>query len=146
MMNPPDERILRFIDEHHVLTLAVSNHNVPLCASCFYVYLRERNLFVFTSDPDTRHIRDVIQSDNYQVAGTIALETKITGKIRGIQFSGPVRKLKGDELKSAKKAYLSMFPIARLTKLCLWGVEPAFIKMTDNRLGFGKKLIWNISN
>jgi len=24
----------------------------------------------------------------------------------------------------------------------LWGIEPDFIKMTHNRLGFGKKLIW----
>ena len=145
-MNPPDKRILKFIDEHHVLTLAVSNLNIPWCASCFYIYLRDRNLFVFTSDPDTRHIRDIIQGNNYQASGTIALETKITGKIRGIQFSGAVRKLHGEELKSAKKAYLEIFPIARFSKLYLWGVEPSFIKMTDNRLGFGKKLIWNISN
>jgi len=145
-MNLPDDRILKFIDEHHVLTLAVSKGNTPWCASCFYTYLRDRNLFVFTSDPDTRHIRDIVRGDNYQVSGTIALETKITGKIRGIQFSGPVRKLQGEELKTAKKAYLEMFPIARLSKLYLWGVEPSFIKMTDNRLGFGKKLIWNISH
>ena len=138
-----DERILKFIDEHHVLTLAVTNQNRPWCASCFYVYLREKNLFVFTSDPDTKHIKDVIQSNNYHVAGTIALETKITGKIRGIQFSGPMRELRGDELKSVKKAYYEKFPIARLSKLYLWGIAPGFIKMTDNRLGFGKKLIWH---
>ena len=119
MMKPVDERILTFIDEHHVLTLAVSNNNLPWCASCFYVYLREKNLFVFTSDPDTRHIRDIIQGNNHEVAGTIALETKITGKIRGIQFSGPIRKLSGNELKFARKAYLEKFPIARFSKLYL---------------------------
>jgi len=123
-MNPIDARILKFIDEHHVLTLAVTNQNLPWCASCFYVYLQEKNLFVFTSDPDTKHIRDVIQDNNYHVAGTIALETKITGKIRGIQFSGTMRELKGDELRSGKKAYYEKFPIARLSKLYLWGVAP----------------------
>jgi uncharacterized protein len=142
-MEKPDERILKFINEHHVLTLAVVNKNLPWCASCFYVYLPERNLFVFTSDPDTRHISDVIQSNNYQVAGAIALETRITGKIRGIQFSGTIRELGGEELKTGKKAYYEKFPIARLSKLFLWGLEPGFIKMTDNRLGFGKKLIWH---
>jgi uncharacterized protein YhbP (UPF0306 family) len=142
-MNPIDDRILQFINEHHVLTLAVTNQNQPWCASCFYIYIPERNLLVFTSDPDTKHIRDVIQSTNYQVAGTIALETKITGKIRGVQFSGPMRKLRGDELKAGKKAYYEKFPIARLSKLYLWGIEPGFIKMTDNRLGFGKKLFWH---
>ena len=142
-MNPPDERKVKFIQEHHVLTLAISNQNIPWCSSCFYVYLQDINLFVFTSDHDTRHIRDFIQSDSNLVAGAIALETKITGKIRGIQFSGPMRELAGNELKAAKKAYLKAFPIARLAKLGLWGVEPGTIKMTDNRLGFGKKLIWN---
>ena len=146
MTKPVDERILSFIDEHYVLTLAVSSGNIPWCASCFYVYLRDINLFIFTSDPDTRHIRNVVTGNNHEVAGTIALETKITGKIRGIQFSGPIRKLKGDELKIARKAYLEKFPIARLSKLYLWGVEPSYIKMTDNRLGFGKKLIWNPDN
>ena len=35
------------------------------------------------------------------------------------------------------------FPIARLMpNLHLWTLRPDFIKMTDNRLGFGKKLIW----
>jgi uncharacterized protein YhbP (UPF0306 family) len=142
-MNPIDERILKFINEHHVLTLAVTNQNRPWCASCFYVYIPEKNLFIFTSDPDTQHIRDVIQSSNYHVAGTIALETKITGKIRGIQFSGSMRELSGEELRSGKKTYYEKFPIARLSKLYLWGIEPGFIKMTDNRLGFGKKLIWH---
>jgi uncharacterized protein len=142
-MNLIDERILKFIDEHHVLTLAVTNQNRPWCASCFYVFLAGKNLFVFTSDQDTQHIRDVVQSNNYHVAGTIALETKITGKIRGIQFSGTLRELRGDELRSGKKAYYKKFPVARLSKLYLWGIEPGFIKMTDNRLGFGKKLFWN---
>ena len=143
MINPPDSRIVKFIDEHHVLTLAICKGNIPWCASCFYVYLPEKNLFVFTSDYDTRHIRDVQQSENFLAAGTIALETRITGKIRGIQFSGKMRELKNEELIIAKTAYLKAFPIARLSKLTLWGIEPGHIKMTDNRLGFGKKIIWN---
>lgn len=57
-MKPVDKRILDFIRRHHVLTLAVAAGNTPYCAHCFYCYLPERNLFVFTSDPDTRHIRD----------------------------------------------------------------------------------------
>jgi uncharacterized protein YhbP (UPF0306 family) len=27
--------------------------------------------------------------------------------------------------------------------LNIWAVVPTFIKLTDNTLGFGKKLIWN---
>ncbi len=27
--------------------------------------------------------------------------------------------------------------------LRLWSITPTFLKLTDNTLGFGKKLIWN---
>lgn len=141
-MEAIDTRIVEFIKEHHVLTLAVARENIPWCATCFYVYMPDQNLFVFTSDDDTRHVKDVLESGNYRVAGAIALETKMVGKIRGIQFAGILRKLQDKELLKARKAYLKQFPIARLTKLELWSLEPHIIKMTDNRLGFGKKLIW----
>ena len=96
-----------------------------------------------TSDDQTRHVRDVVDGGNYRVAGAIALETKIVGKIRGIQFTGILKPLGGDDLKRAKSAYLKRFPIARLmSELHLWTIEPEYIKMTDNRLGFGKKLVW----
>ena len=141
-MTRPDPRILRFIREHHVLTLAVCRNETPWCATCFYLFLEEKNLFVFTSDEETRHISDMVETLNYSAAGSIALETKMIGKIRGIQFSGIVRKLEGEEVRHAKKAYLHRFPVARFSDLTLWGLEVHYIKMTDNRLGFGKKLIW----
>ena len=142
-MTLPERRIIDFIGEHHILTIAVSKNNEPYCATCYYVYLQELNKFVFTSDPDTRHIRDMVEGNNHKAAGTIALETKIVGKIRGIQFTGMISKLEGDQLKIARSAYLKRFPIARLIPgLHLWVLEPDFIKMTDNRLGFGKKLVW----
>lgn len=84
----------------------------------------------------------MIRINNFYGSAAIALETKITGKIRGLQITGMIRKLKGEELRIAKKEFLKKFPVAYLSKLYLWGLEPEFIKMTDNRLGFGKKLIW----
>jgi len=144
-MEPLDPRILTFIRQHHVLTLAISHRNIPWCASCFYTYLPDLNLLVFTSDPGTRHVEEFLVCGHQEVAGTIALETKITGKIRGIQFSGVMRILEGEELKAGRKAYLETFPVARLYPLHLWGVFPTLIKFTDNRLGFGKKLYWRSS-
>jgi len=142
-MNAPEKRITDFIREHHILTLAVSRGNLPWCATCYYAWLGDCNRFIFTSDHDTRHIRDVVEGSNYRVAGTIALETRIIGKIRGIQFSGLIREQEGEELKKARTAYFRRFPVARLMPgLHLWELTPDFIKMTDNRLGFGKKLIW----
>jgi uncharacterized protein YhbP (UPF0306 family) len=141
-MNPVDPRIVEFIHEHHVLTLAVSKDDRPWCATCFYIYLPEKNMFVFTSDDDTRHIQDFLASSTAIAAGAIALETKMTGKIRGIQFAGPMRRLEEKEFDEARKEYVRKFPVALLARLELWGLEPEEIKMTDNRLGFGRKLIW----
>jgi hypothetical protein len=138
-----DNRILSLIREHHIFTLAVTRGTQPWCATCFYVYDEERNLFIFTSEDDTRHIRDAVETGNFLTAGAIALETKMIGKIRGIQFTGTMHKLEGAELKTAKKKYLQKFPIARFSTLFLWGIRPDMMKMTDNRLGFGKKLNWH---
>ena len=142
-MNIPEERILKFIREHHIFTLAVSKENEPWCATCFYVFDEKLNRFIFTSDDDTRHIMDAVSSGNFRVCGAIALETRMVGKIRGIQFSGIMKKLEGDEKKPAKKSYVEAFPIARLAPLTIWSLTPDYIKMTDNRLGFGTKLVWN---
>jgi uncharacterized protein YhbP (UPF0306 family) len=140
-MTPIPVSISDFIHKHHIFTLATSSDNQPYTCTCFYVFLDDLNLFVFTSDRTTRHIAEAeIQP---RVAGAIALETSIVGKIQGIQFTGQIRKLQNNELKISENAYIRKFPVAILKETTLWGIEPDFIKMTHNRLGFGKKLIWN---
>ena len=143
----PETRITTFIREHHILNIAVVRDNIPWCATCYYAYIKDENRFVFTSGPETRHVKDVTEGGNYCVAGTIALETRIVGMIRGIQFSGIITPLTGSVEARYRSAYLRRFPVARLApELHLWILDPDFIKMTDNRLGFGKKLIWNSSD
>jgi uncharacterized protein len=139
-MEPIDRRIIQFIRKHHIFTLATSSDNKPYTCTCFYVYLESLNLFVFTSDHDTRHIRELEQQP--EVSGAIALETMIIGRIQGVQFTGIARELKGEEYKTAHKAYLTKFPVAVFKDLLLWSIEPGLIKMTHNQLGFGVKLIW----
>lgn len=143
-MQPIDPRITEFISEHHILTLAVSTGNQPWCATCYYAWQEDPAGFVVTSDDETRHIRELREGGHFRVAGAIALETRLVGKIRGIQFTGTLRQPEGEELNLLKKRYLRRFPIARMMpELHLWLLEPDHIKMTDNRLGFGKKLHWN---
>jgi uncharacterized protein YhbP (UPF0306 family) len=139
-MEKPDKRIIGFIKEHHVLTLATSKDNKAYCSNCFYTYLENENIFVFTSDMATKHAQDAI-GNNY-VAASIVLETKTVGKIQGIQLTGKMYRPEEDLQKIAKKAYLKAFPYAALMKTTLWVLQPQFIKMTHNTLGFGKKLIW----
>ena len=139
-MSLPEKRIVDFIKEHHVLTLATVIENNPWCSNCFYTYLDTENCFVFTSDDDTKHAQDALV--NINVAGSVVLETNVVGKIQGIQFRGIMVRPDVHLHKKAKKAYLKRFPYAALMKTSLWVLHLTYIKMTDNRLGFGKKLIW----
>jgi uncharacterized protein len=139
-----DSRIIRFFRKHHVLTIATTVENEPWCANCFYVFLEEENALVFTSDYDTRHGQDFFK--NSLVAGSVVLETMVIGKIRGIQFQGIISEPEGDLLSTARTVYLKRFPVATLMDTQLWIVRLTYIKMTDNRLGFGKKLIWSANS
>jgi uncharacterized protein YhbP (UPF0306 family) len=135
-----DITIIKFFRKHHVLTIATTVENEPWCANCFYIYLEEENMLVFTTDADTRHGKEFVK--NPLVAGSVVLETLIIGKIRGIQFQGLISEPEGELLSKAKWAYLKKFPPAALMDTHLWAVKLTHIKMTDNRFGFGKKLIW----
>jgi len=135
-----DQRIIKFFRRHHILTVATSVNNEPWCANCFYIYLKDENALVFTTDRNTRHGQDFLK--NKVVAGSVVLETRIIGKIRGIQFQGIVSEPEGKLLETANDAYMKRFPVAILMDTHLWIVHLTHIKMTDNRLGFGKKLLW----
>ena len=142
-MQQPDPKITTFLKKHHVLTLATVSGDQPWVANCFYAFVEEQMAFVFTSGYETRHIQEVTQ--NNKVAGNVVLETSIIGKIQGIQFSGTLAKAEGKAHDKASSAYLKRFPFAALMDTTLWILTIDYLKMTDNRLGFGKKLLWERS-
>ena len=139
-MQTPDPKITTFLRKHHVLTLATVSGDQPWVANCFYAFVEEQMAFIFTYGYETRHIQEVTQ--NNKVAGNVVLETSIIGKIQGIQFSGTLIKAEGEALDKASSAYLKRFPFAALMDTTLWILTIDYLKMTDNRLGFGKKLVW----
>lgn len=132
-----DKHIVKFINKHHVLTLAtVDGDGMPYVANCFYAYDSARNIFIFTSDTTTRHGGHM--ATNPHVALSIPLETRIVGRVQGIQICGIAER--GDS--EAHTTYIKRFPYAAVAPLTLWAVRPTMMKLTDNTLGFGKKLIW----
>ena len=139
----PDKRIIEFIKRHHLLTLATSKDNIPYCCNVFYVYNEKNNSLIFSSETTTKHATDFI--DNPNVAASIALETKDIEKIQGVQLLGRITELKGEEIDNATKQYLKEFPYVKKMELYLWEMKLIFIKMTHNKLGFGKKIIWEKS-
>jgi uncharacterized protein YhbP (UPF0306 family) len=140
-MEKPDKKIIEFLKKHHVLTLATCVDHQPWCANCFYTFLEEEAAFVFTSGYETRHIKEVVQ--NEKVAGSVVLETAIVNKIQGIQIAGRLEIPKGELAEKTRTAYLKKFPFAVLMNTTLWILYADHLKMTDNRLGFGKKLVWD---
>ncbi|MDR2936864.1 MAG: pyridoxamine 5'-phosphate oxidase family protein [Rikenellaceae bacterium] len=137
----PHPETIRFLKAHHVLTLATASNGAPYCANLFYAWLEPGEMFVFTSEGHTRHAAEAVA--NPRVAGSVMLETRIVGKIQGVQLCGRMFRPEGELLKRARMRYLKRFPYAAFADLDLWVLEPDFLKLTDNRLGFGKKLIWN---
>lgn len=133
-----DKKVISFIQNHHLLSLATMGERL-WCCSMFYAYDAENISFIVASDETTEHMNNVLQ--NPYTAGTVALETKTVGKIQGIQFSGVIAKaeVKGSEL------YFKAFPYARIMNPTLWEIRLDEIKMTDNTLGFGKKVTWKRS-
>ena len=135
-----DKRIIDFIQEQHLLTLSTSKDNLPYCCNVFYIYNEKNNSLIFSSDTKTKHAQDFIE--NPEVAGTISLETKDIEKIQGVQLLGEINELIGEDLEKSSKQYLNAYPYGRLLETHLWEMKLTFIKMTHNKLGFGKKLIW----
>jgi hypothetical protein len=136
-----ENKIVEYISSNKVLTLATSVNDVPYCANCFYVFDEENKTLIFLSDDTTRHIREALQNKN--VAGTINTEVTTVAKIQGIQFTGKFIEPTKEEEKDFYEIYYDKFPFARAKPSPIWGVELISIKMTDNTLGFGKKLVWS---
>lgn len=130
------KKIEAFIVQHHLLMLATVGDRL-WCCSLFYAYDAENSLFVVASDPETEHMHNVAHDPC--VAGTVALETSIVGKIQGIQFIGEMNRCGAS---AEKELYFRAFPYARVMNPTLWTIRLDEIKMTDNTLGFGKKITW----
>ena len=126
------------------MTLATCCDNRPWCCQCFYVFVEHLGGLAFSSDVTTRHICEALKQP--YVAGSIALETTVVGKLQGIQIEGKLIEAQGELLEEIKTAYLKRFPYSILMDTKLWFLELHTMKMTDNRLGFGKKLYWNSNN
>ena len=131
------DKIDIFLQEHHVLSLSTCRDNESSSCNLFYVFDKENTSFIVASADDTLHVEHVKQ--NPRISGTVVLETKTIGKIQGIQFRGEFLTLENKDL---KKMYFKSFPYALAMNPTLWQVKIDYFKMTDNKLGFGKKVIW----
>ncbi|CAI0852205.1 Uncharacterized protein conserved in bacteria [Serratia quinivorans] len=141
-MNTTEEQqqIAHFLSKQHVLTLCAGNGMDMWCANCFYVFDAERMALWLMTETHTRHGELMLQ--NSRVVGTIAPKPKTIALIRGVQYRAEAVMLSGDEERLARARYCKRFPVAKVMKAPVWQLSLQEVKMTDNTLGFGKKLHW----
>ncbi len=132
-----ESKITKFIEKHHVMTLATQSDKGVYCANAFYAFSANDNALIFSTDTATRHGAEMVA--NREVAASIVLETKVVGRIQGAQIVGHIVEASSQD----RSLYLSKFPYAVIVELNMWRLEIDQLKLTDNTLGFGKKIIWN---
>lgn len=141
------QQLLDFLADHTTLTLAtVGPDGLPHAAALFYAFDDDLNL-IFLSDPSTRHARHI--GARAPVAVTIQADGQAWQHITGLQLHG-VATL-ADE--TARIRYLARYPfIARsealaraLKNVQFYSITPHWIRLIDNRLGFGHKQEWHFN-
>lgn len=141
-------RIHAFLDAHHVMTLATSADGVPHAASLFYA--REDFTLYWTSDPTTRHSREI--ENEHRVTATIAPDYTDFRLIRGLQIAGRAQRIDVDaDLLRARSVMEGRYSFLRdlaqgpealraaYARAGFYALYPARITLIDNTRGFGSK-------
>ena len=136
-----ESKIFDYILKNKVFTMATSANDSPYCANCFYAFDDVNKILIFLSDADTRHIVEALQNDI--IGGSIQNGVTDIDKLQGIQFIGEFIHPDPQTKTRFKQIYYERFPFAKEMPSPIWGIKLNWIKMTDNTLGFGKKLIWS---
>lgn len=140
-MHAVPESIRTFLQEHQVISLALCQDNRPWAASAFFAYDENAQRLLFLSATDTRHGAMLVRDPH--VAGTIAGQFTDITQIHGLQYEGLCVQLQGEEAQQALEIYYQRYPQARGMSAPVWEIQPTYLKLTDNRLGFGTKILWD---
>jgi uncharacterized protein YhbP (UPF0306 family) len=132
--------LVRYLKKQHVLSLCCCADDDLWCANCYYVFDELRMAFWLMTESDTRH--GLLAMKNNRVAGTINGQPKTVLLIKGVQYRGHIRPLSEEDASEARTAYQRRFPVSRKVSAPLWEITLDELKMTDNALGFGKKIVW----
>ena len=136
-----DERIVKFLKKMHLASVCViDDEGQPYAFSAFYAFDEVNFSFLLASSHESSHVKFLKNSK--LVAGTVALDTKIVGKIEGVQFQGVM----GEASASEREIYFKRFFYAKAMDPKIWCINLEKLKFTSNILGFGKKIKWERNN
>ena len=141
---------LYLIHASSTLTLATTDGLSAWSAPVYYVFINGE--FFFFSKPDSRHIREALQTGS--AGGSIHANVDTWRDIRGVQMSGSISEAQiGMSSITAMKAYLKKFPFTReffqkdqtidlkefylRFKVHFYFFKPSLVYYQDNRIKFG---------
>lgn len=134
--------ISKFINENKIAAICCTDgNNQPYCFHCFYVLDATHNLLFFKSSENTLHGR--LLSENPDVAGSILPQKMEMLALKGIQFTGTVLYSDFPDQINPDIYYHKKLPLGLTKRGHVYCIQLQSIKMTDNSVLFGKKLIWN---
>lgn len=136
------------------MTLSTANSSGKAhAAPVYFAALQNSTLSLelyFFSAPESRHIQDLVT--NPHAAAAIYPETTGWEDIRGLQLEGSVHRLpEGTEWDAAWQVYLAKFPFTSTMKEIIaqnafYAFQVFWIRLVDNRLGFGYKQEWTFDD
>jgi uncharacterized protein len=139
-----DIRIADFMQNQTVATVCcLDEAGHPYCFSCFYAVDFNKQLLYFKTSATTHHAH-LMRKKNL-VSGTILPDTLNKLNIRGIQFSGEVLLEDHPLCVDASSKYHKKYPFALVMPGDVWTIQLTKIKMTDDRIAFGKKIHWQLN-
>ncbi len=96
--------------EQTTMALATAREDVAWAAPVYYVFFK--SAFYFLSDPESRHIREALQSR--QASSAVYAPASTWKEIRGLQMTGCIRPVGvGREALQALHAYLKKYPFTK---------------------------------
>jgi hypothetical protein len=147
-------RVQDFLARHKTMTLATAGADgAPQAAAVFYAADEAMDLF-FLSSPNSRHSLNLARQP--RVAATIQADNQAWQSIQGLQIEGTAHVVEGAAgLAHALRVYAVRFDFLRgllgvenagpaalrgpLASSRFYILRPAWLRLIDNKLGFGHK-------
>ena len=147
MENGSRGRALRYLQQHHVVSLATSGIGGPWAAAVFYV--NDGLTLYFLSSPTSRHCQNIAQDP--RVAATIQEDYTEWAEIKGVQLEGLAINISGEDEAWARRLYGEKYPLVgmisqapsaiveALARVRWYRLVPQRVYFIDNSASFGHR-------
>ena len=144
---PDFSPVLALLAESRCLTLATLDPDGrPRATPLFFAFDDQACLF-FLSDRESQHSRNLRRDSS--AAASLYPEVADWHEIRGLQIRGFASAVPASEREPALALYTTRFPFAGelngiVSRSETYRLHPTWVRLIDNRQGFGHKREWNL--